>query len=62
MSIGEDLLRELIRDIPEIAHQVLQWAGARGLDLGPIPPDMRKDFAQIEAEVLAAAAKRRGGP
>lgn len=57
-----DGLRELIHDIPGIAHVIRDWAGVKGLDLGPAPPDARAGVALVDANIDAQleALKRRG--
>ena len=54
------ILKELISHAPEIAEVVRDFAGVKGLDLGPAPPDILQDAATVDAEIDAALRRGRG--
>lgn len=61
-KIAADVLKELVSDIPGIAGVIHDWAGIKGYDLGPRPPDAMKHKSQVDADIDAQleALKRRG--
>lgn len=61
-TIATDILKELISDIPAIAGAVHQWAGIKGFDLGPAPPNARTGVEAVDADIdrQLEALKNRG--
>lgn len=55
-------LKALIQFAPEIADVVRTFAGVHGIDLGPVPPDMKKDAAAVDREIDAALAAKKESP
>lgn len=51
MSPEATILKALIQHAPAIASAVREFAGVHGIDLGPAPPDLKRDASGVDAEI-----------
>lgn len=45
--------KAILKHAPEAFSAISQTLAAQGIDLGPMTPDARTDFAQVDAEIDA---------
>jgi hypothetical protein len=58
-SILSDVLTEAAREAPTIVGGIVQALAAQGFDLGPMTPNVREDFARVDAVIDAELTHRK---
>lgn len=62
MNEAARTLLALAQAFPAVRDTVREFWGERVADLGPVPPDLRQHFADVDAEIDAALAAGSSDP
>jgi hypothetical protein len=61
-SLLETIGKAIIEHAPEAFEAISKTLAAQGIDLGPMTPDSRADFAAVDAEIDREIAKTDPAP